>query len=238
MFDFRDQVVIVTGAAGNLGSVTARAFREAGARLVLIDHRLARLEEQFGDLQDDDSGPILADVDLTDSGAVESMIFEVVQQLGDIDVLVNIAGGFRSGTPVHETSIDAWQYMLDLNARTVLIMARAVVPHMLQQKSGKTVNVASRSALQGRANAAAYAAAKSAVVRLTESMSAELKEAGINVNCIIPGTLDTPQNRAAMPDASFEKLVQPAAIGDVILFLTSQRARALHGACVPAYGLT
>jgi NAD(P)-dependent dehydrogenase (short-subunit alcohol dehydrogenase family) len=153
-------------------------------------------------------------------------------------VLANIAGGFRSGAPVHETTLEAWQFMLDLNARTVLVTARAVVPHMRQQKSGKIINVASRDALQGRANSAAYAAAKSAVMRLTESMSAELKESGINVNCIIPGTLDTPQNRDATPDADFSRWVQPEEIASVILFLASPQARAIHGVCVPVLGLT
>jgi NAD(P)-dependent dehydrogenase (short-subunit alcohol dehydrogenase family) len=237
MSDFKDKVVMITGAAGNLGSATARAFLQGGARLVLVDLRQERLEERFGDLQEEDA-VFFAGVDLTDDGAVEGMVYEAVQQMGTIDVLANIAGGFRSGAPVHETSLDTWQYMLDLNARTVLVTARAVVPHMLQQKSGKIINIASRAALKGGAKSAAYAAAKSAVMRLTESMSAGLKEAGINVNCLIPGTIDTPQNRKSMPDADYAKWVEPQALADVILFLASEKARAVHGACVPVYGLT
>lgn len=237
MFDFNDSVVIVTGAAGNLGSVTARAFMAAGARLILVDRRQDVLEERYPDLQDS-GNHIFAGVDLTDEGAVEGMVYEMVQQLERIDVLVNIAGGFRSGTPVHETTLDTWEFMMALNARTVLVSARAVVPHMLQQKSGKIISIASRAALKGGANTAAYAASKSAVMRLTESMSAELKQSGINVNCIIPGTIDTPQNRKAMPGADFEKWVQPAALADVILFLASDQSQSVHGACVPVYGLT
>lgn len=237
MFDFSDRVVMVTGAAGNLGNATARAFMDAGARLILVDRRQDVLEERYPELQDDGSH-VFAGVDLTDEGAVEGMVYEMVQHVERIDVLVNIAGGFRSGTPVHETSLDTWAFMMGLNARTVLVTARAVVPHMLQQKWGKIISVASRAALKGGANAAAYAASKSAVMRLTESMSAELKQSGINVNCIIPGTIDTPQNRGAMPGADFEKWVQPAALADVILFLASAQARSVHGACVPVYGLT
>ncbi len=237
MFDFSDKVVMITGAAGNLGSATARAFMAAGARLILVDLRQDVLEERFPELQED-GDHVFAGVDLTDEGAVEGMVYEVVQQVDRVDVLANIAGGFRSGTPVHETPLDTWEFMMNLNARSVLVTARAVVPHMLQQKAGKVISVASRNALKGGANSAAYGAAKSAVMRLTESMSAELKQSGINVNCIIPGTIDTPQNRDSMPNADFEKWVQPEAIADVILFLASEQARAVHGACVPIYGLT
>lgn len=237
MKDFEGRVVMITGVAGNLGSAVARTFSEAGARLLLVDRRADHLEQNLADLRED-GDHVFATVDLTDGGAVEGMVYEAVQQLGAIDVLANIAGGFRRGAPVHETTLEAWQFMLDLNARTVLVTARAVVPHMRQQKSGKIINVASRDALQGRANSAAYAVAKSAVMRLTESMSAELKESGINVNCIIPGTLDTPQNRDATPDADFSRWVQPAEIASVILFLASPQARAVHGVCVPVLGLT
>lgn len=237
MFDFSDKVVMVTGAAGNLGNATARGFMAAGARLILVDLRQEVLEERFSDAQEGDDH-VFAGVDLTDERAVEGMVYEVVHEVGRVDVLANIAGGFRSGTPVHETPLETWQFMMNLNARSVLATARAVVPHMLQQKAGKIISVASRNALKGTANAAAYGAAKSAVMRLTESMSAELRESGINVNCIIPGTIDTPQNRESMPNADFTRWVQPQAIADVILFLASRQARAVHGACVPIYGLT
>lgn len=237
MSDFKDKVVMITGAAGNLGSAAAHAFLANGARLVLVDLHVERLEEMYGDLQDDEAH-IFAAVDLTDDGAVQGVVYEAVRQMGRVDVLANIAGGFRSGAPVHETSLDTWEFMMNLNARTVLITARAVVPHMLQQKSGKIINVASRAALNAGAKSAAYAAAKSAVIRLTESMSAGLKESGINVNCVIPGTLDTPQNRKAMPNADFDTWVQPEALADVLTFLASEKARAVHGACVPVYGLT
>lgn len=237
MSEFSEQVVIVTGAAGNLGSATGHAFRAAGARLVLVDHHLEYLEEAYSDLGDDDSC-LFVQTDLTDPGSVEGMIYETVQHFDRLDVLVNIAGGFRMGQPVHETSLDTWDFMMNLNARSVLLTARAVVPHMLQQKRGKVINIAARAAQEGQARMAAYVASKSAVVRLTESMSAELKTKGINVNCIMPGTMDTPENREEMPDADFEKWVPPEAIAEVILFLASGAARAVHGACIPVYGLS
>jgi NAD(P)-dependent dehydrogenase (short-subunit alcohol dehydrogenase family) len=237
MFDFREQVVVITGAAGNLGQATASAFAAAGARLVLVDRRAELLEDRFPDLAASDEHLFTA-VDLTDSNAVEALGYEIVQQAGRVDVLANIAGGFRSGPPVHETSPEMWDFLMDLNARTVLNTARAFIPHMWQQQHGKVINIAARAARSGSKEMAAYVASKSAVMRLTESMSAELKSRGINVNCIMPGTIDTPENRRAMPNAAHEKWVPPAAIADVILFLASDAARALHGACIPVYGLS
>ena len=141
------------------------------------------------------------------------------------------------GPPVHETSDELWQSMLDLNARTVMAMARAVVPQMIAAGSGKIVNVAAMAALGGKAGMGAYSASKSVTVRLTESMSAELREHGINVNCVMPSIIDTPQNRAAMPDADPQRWVAPEALAEVIVFLASDAARAIHGAAVPVVGL-
>ena len=115
-------------------------------------------------------------------------------------------------------------------------MSRAVIPHMLAQGYGKIVNVAARAALEGKAKMAPYVVSKSAVIRLTESMAAELRDAGINVNCILPGTIDTPQNRRDMPNADHSRWVPPGALADVILFLACDAARAIHGAAVPVYG--
>ncbi|HMY75376.1 MAG TPA: SDR family oxidoreductase, partial [Blastocatellia bacterium] len=121
-------------------------------------------------------------------------------------------------------------------ARSAFAACRAVVPKMLAQRSGKIINVSSRAALHGDANHVAYSISKTAIVRLTESLSEEVKREGINVNCVMPGLIDTPQNRAAMPDADFSNWVSPEAIAEVVLFLASDAARAIHGAAIPVYG--
>ena len=236
MFDFSDRVVMVTGAAGNLGGAVARAFLDAGARLVLVDRAADRLPRLYPHLAGSPDHFLATSVDLTDADSVRAAVDEAHRRMGQIDVLVNAAGGYRAGTAVHETPLENWDFMLDLNARTVFVTSSAVIPGMLERGSGKIVNVAARAALQGGRKAAAYSAAKSAVVRLTESMSAELKRSGINVNCILPGTIDTPQNREAMPKADTSRWVAPEALADVILFLASDAGRAIHGAAVPVYG--
>ncbi len=231
-FDFTDHVVIVTGAAGNLGQSVARAFYDAGANLTLVDRAQDRLPHLYPDLADSPDHFLATSVDLTDVEAVEGMVAGAIDRFGRIDSLINAAGGYRAGVPVHELSLADWDFMLNLNARTVLILSRAVAPHMIRQQRGRIVNVAARAALKGGAGMAAYSASKSAVVRLTESMGAELREEGINVNCVLPSALDTPQNRQAMPQADFSQWLSPAALADIILFLASDAARALHGAAI------
>jgi NAD(P)-dependent dehydrogenase (short-subunit alcohol dehydrogenase family) len=236
VFDLTDRTVIVTGAAGNLGRAVAQAFRSEGARLVLVDRVPGRLQDLYPDLVDAPDHYLATPVDLLDTDAVGKMVRETLARFGRIDVLANTVGGYRAGSPVHETALDAWDFMLDLNARTALIVSQAVIPIMIEQGQGKIIHVASRAALQGGSRMVAYSVAKSAVVRLTESASAELKRKGINVNCIVPGTIDTPQNREAMPDADRSRWVQPEAIADVMLFLASDASRAIHGAAIPVYG--
>ncbi len=235
MFDFTNQVVLITGAAGNLGEAAVRAFYDAGASLALVDNRPDRLPQLFGSL-DPARVLLVGGVDVTEETAVTHMTTAILNRYGRVDILCNIAGGFKMGTAVHETPLADWEFMLNLNARSIFLVSRAIIPHMLSQGSGKIISVAARAALEGKANMAAYTVSKSAVIRLTESMAAELKDKGITVNCILPGTIDTPQNRTAMPKASFDKWVAPEALADVILFLASDAARAVTGAAVPVYG--
>jgi NAD(P)-dependent dehydrogenase (short-subunit alcohol dehydrogenase family) len=161
-----------------------------------------------------------------------------VRRFGRIDALCHLAGGFRMGEAVHETSASTWNFLVDINVRTLLNAAQAVVPQMLAQGGGRIVTVGAASAARGAAQMGAYTAAKSAVMRLTESMSAELRERGINVNGVLPTIIDTPENRAAMPAADPSRWVAPAALAEVIGFLCSDAARAVHGVALPVAGLS
>ena len=236
MFDFSNKTVMVSGAIGNLGVVLAQAFQASGAKLVLVDRGEDRLQQAFPDLVGLPNYLLVNCADLMDEGAVEKSVSEAIQHFGRIDVLVNTVGGFRAGKMLHETPIETWDFLLNLNARSVFIACKKVIPHMLNQGSGKIINVAARPGIEGQAGMAAYSASKSAVIRLTESMAAELKDHGVNVNCIIPGTIDTPPNREAMPNADYSTWVTPESLADVIQFLSSAAARDVHGAAVPVYG--
>jgi len=236
MFDFANRVVVITGAAGNLGQAVVDAFRVAGARLTLVDRSPDRLQQMFAAMTDSPEYFLAQSVDVTNAGVMEAAVAETLKRFGRIDVLVNTAGGYRAGTPLHETLIETWEFLFNLNAKSVFVASRACIPQMLRQGSGKIINVASRAALAGEAQASVYSASKAAVVRLTESMAAELKDAGINVNCILPGIIDTPANRHAMPEADHTSWVAPDALAEVILFLASDHACAINGAALPVYG--
>lgn len=231
-----DKNVVITGAAGNLGGAAARAFAGAGANLALIDNRPDRLAELFPDLKEKGGTLLIGNTDVTHPASVGKMVDLIMGQWERIDVLLNIAGGYRGGAPVHETSPEDWDFIMNLNAKSVFLVAGAVVPHMIEQGYGKVVNVAASRGLQGTKNNGADSAAKSAVIRLTESLAAELKDHNINVNCIIPRTLDTPANRKAMPNADFSKWASPAQVAEVMLFLASDASSVIQGAAIPVYG--
>lgn len=224
--NFNGKNVLVTGARGNLGRAVAHAFAQAGARVVLLDRHDATPPEAG-------SGHLSLQADLLDADSLAKAIGEAVQACGRIDVVCNLAGGFAMGSGIHETSAADWNRLFDMNVGTVLNMARAVVPHMLSAGGGAIVNVGANSAARGLAQMGAYCASKDALARVTESMSAELRDQGIRVNAVLPSILDTPENRQAMPDADTSRWVGPDALADVILFLASDAARAVHGALVP-----
>lgn len=231
--DFAGRVVLVTGAAGNLGRAVADAFERGGAGLVLVDLSRQALEAAY----EESAQRLLVPADLVDQEAVDAMVAEAVSRFGRIDVLCNIAGGFAMGSAIHETDDDTWESLFDLNVRTLLRTARAVVPVMLGAGGGRIVNVGAFAAQKGVARMGAYVASKSVVIRVTETMSAELRERGINVNCVLPTIIDTPQNRAAMPDADPSRWVSPREIAAAVVFLSSDDARAIHGAALPLTGL-
>ncbi|HKX29049.1 MAG TPA: SDR family NAD(P)-dependent oxidoreductase [Blastocatellia bacterium] len=236
ILDFSDRVILITGAAGSLGTAVARAFHASGARLALADRSPEHLSKRLPELAAERPSSFLPATDVTDPDSVKIMVEKTLDHFGRIDALINIAGGYRAGQPLHETPLGDWDAMLDLNARSVWITCHAVIPHLLRQGAGKIINIASRAATHGEAYHAAYSVSKAAVLRLTETLAAELKNAGINVNCVMPGLIDTPANREAMPGADRSTWVAPDALADVILFLASDAARAVQGAAIPVYG--
>ncbi|HSV83354.1 MAG TPA: SDR family oxidoreductase [Ramlibacter sp.] len=232
MNSFVGKTFVVTGAAGHLGKAVAKTFRQHGARLVLLDRDADALHRAF----DEDERTWLLEVDLLDREQVGSRLGELLPRVGGVAGLCHLAGGFRMGEAVHELSPVTWDLLLDLNARSFVNVASVVVPRLISAGDGKVVTVGAAAALKANAHMGAYAASKSALIRLTEAMSAELKERNINVNCVLPSIIDTPDNRSAMPEADASRWVTPEALADVISFLASDSARAIHGAAIPVTG--
>ena len=219
---FEDKLVVVSGTAGILGEAVARAFHECGATVIGID--VVEHHAPFRSFE-------LDLLDLTETK-------KVIDSLGSIDILANIAGGFTMGETVAETTDETWDYMMNLNVRTMLNLVRAVVPVMRESNNGgRIVNVGAHGALHGSALMGSYVAAKSVVIRTTESLAAELKQDRINVNCVLPSIIDTPRNRQDMPNADHSKWVSPDALARVVLFLSSADAEPIHGAALPVTGL-
>ena len=216
--------IVITGGAGILGQGVARVAQEQGAEVILLD-----VLPSQGEL----TGKLFQ-VDLTNSDAVAACF----DQIGDFDVLANIAGGFAMGPTVYETDDALWDAMFTINVTTLRRVLGVAIPRLITKGRGSVINVGALGALKGAGNMGAYLAAKSVVMRLTESLSEEVKAAGVNVNAVLPTVIDTPRNRQDMPDADPTNWVDPVDLGQVICFLGSEGARAIHGALVPVNGLS
>lgn len=217
--------VIVTGGFGVLGQAVSEAFSAAGDKVARIDFAANPHSPVAGALD-------IGGVDLTDATATQAAIDEVVAVHGGIDVLVNVAGGFTWET-LEGGSIDAWARMQSMNLISNATISKAALGELAKSGSGRVINIGAGAAIKAGMGMGAYAASKSGVHRLTEALAEEVAGQGITVNAILPSIIDTPTNRADMPDADFSTWVQPAAIADVILFLSSDAARAITGALIP-----
>lgn len=236
MSDFKDQVIVVTGAAGNLGNAVAKSFLTQNGTVCGLDYRSARMDDFKNFSTESGNFFPFDEVDVTDKADMLALVERIHDQVGTIDILVHTVGGFSMGESVHELSDQMWQRMMDLNVHSFLSTTSAIIPDMIEKNRGKVISIGSKSSLKGGAVSGAYAAAKAALLRLTESMSEELEKHNIQVNCVLPGTIDTPENRQAMPNLDFSKWVSPEQLAEVILFLSSPASDAITGAAVPVYG--
>lgn len=227
-------VVIISGASGGLGQTVSRVFHRQGASVILVGSHLNGVQTLADELAER-TLPVAAN--LADPTEAEHVVQSTLDHFGRVDILLNLAGGFSGGQPVSESPADELDHMLNINLRTTYNLSKAAVKPMIEQKWGRIVNIGSRDALKGRAKFSAYAMSKAAILRLTESMAAEVKSYGITVNAILPGTIDTESNRKSMPDADFSKWVKPETIAETLLFLTRDDT-AINGAAIPLYGQT
>jgi len=229
---FNGKVIIVAGAAGNVGSAVARLLASRGARVAVIDALAPPLSAVVGSLEQPDRHLAIPDVDLTDPAAAAAMVAHTVATLGALHGVATTVGGFAMGN-LANTNLAAWDAMFSLNVKTTWNIYRAAVPALRAAGGGSLVGIGSAAGLRGTSQVAPYAATKSAVMRLTESLADELRPDHIRVNAVLPTTIDTPQNRAAMPDADRSRWVTPAEVGEAMLFLLSDAASGISGALLP-----
>jgi len=229
-------VILITGAAGNLGRAVSSKLAASGFRLALVDRTIASLDSLLAGLPKDGEYITLPNINLSDAADVAEMVTQVVKRFGAISGLVNTVGGFRTGAVIEEAA-DQWSLMMTLNAYVTLTTSAAVLPFMRNEGYGRIVHISAGSALKAGANQAAYAASKAAVIRIIESIAEEHRMDGITANCILPSTIDTPQNRADMPNAPTNSWVKPSAIAELIEFLISEQSRAVTGSAIHATGI-
>jgi NAD(P)-dependent dehydrogenase (short-subunit alcohol dehydrogenase family) len=230
-----DDVVIVTGAGGNLGAAAVELLAARGSRLVAMDRTGSSLDRVLGHIESTERHLGVLGVDLGDPAACVALVEQALDRFGRIDGLVHTVGTFAMAD-IDLADPGHWQHLFAANLLTALNMCRAVVPAMRRVGRGSIVTIGAAGAARAGKGMAAYASSKSAVLRLTESVADELKGDGIRANCVLPSTIDTPQNRAAMPNADTSRWVTPAQIAEVIAFLLSDAGAAVNGAAVPVSG--
>lgn len=223
------KVAIVTGATGGLGTHVTRAFLNAGYLVAGVAPKIKQ--------SDFDSAQFSAfPVNLDGLSSARAVAEAVLARYGKIDVLVHTVGGFAGGQSVADSDDATFQRMFDLNVNSAFHILRAVIPHMRSAKSGRIIAIGSRAAEAPGAGVGAYSASKAALVSLIRTVAIENKDAGITANTILPGTIDTPANRQAMPKADTSQWVQPASIADLILWLCGEGGKDVTGSAIPVYG--
>jgi len=225
----QSKAVLVTGADGGLGKYVTQAFLDAGATVIGTSRKIQ---------QSDFSSPHFAALpaEISTGDGAKGLVDQVVARFGKLDVLVHTVGSFAGGQSIAETDAVTFQRMFDLNVNSVFHMLRAAIPVLRRTGDGRLIAIGSRAAVDPGPGVGAYSASKAAMVSLIRTAALENKDAGLTANVILPGTIDTPANRTAMPKADASKWVHPAAIASLITWLASDAGRDVNGAVIPVYG--
>ena len=220
----KGKIVLVTGASGGLGRYVTQAFLDAGATVAGTSRKI----------QQSDFTAVPGEIS-TEAG-VRAVLDTVIARLGKLDVLAHTLGSFAGGTSVAETDDGTFQSMFHLNVNSFFYVLRASIPALRKSSTGRIIAIGSRAAIEPGAGVGAYAASKAAMLSLVRTVAAENRDIGLTANAILPGTMDTPANRTAMPGADFSKWVQPANVASLAVWLASDGARDINGAAIPVYG--
>ena len=228
------KIALITGGTGALGQAVCNALLAEGAKVVTT----FRQEEEFLTLKKNLGKAFQGfQTDVADEKSMADLVKKIIGAHKRIDILINLVGGFAGGK-ILETSAEQMDKMYNINLKTMFIATRAVLPQMMAQNSGKIISVGSVGLLRGHtAGAGTYLAAKAGVVSLTQALAEELADYEINVNAILPGTMDTPANRRDMPKVNFADWARVEDVARVILFLCSDDSKAVKGALIPVVGL-
>ena len=230
MNDFlRSKIALIAGANGGLGKSVTQAFLDAGATVVGVSRNIRQADFNHPSF-------VAIAAELSSGNAAKKLVDQVAAKFGRIDVLAHLIGGFAGGRTVAETDDPTFESMLDVNLRSAFYVLRSVIPQMRRAGSGRIIAIGSRAAEDPGPSVGAYSASKAALVALIRTVALENKDRGITANVILPGTIDTPANRKAMPDADTRTWVQPTSIASLIVWLAGEAAKDVNGAVIPVYG--
>ncbi|PYV71451.1 MAG: hypothetical protein DMG97_16235 [Acidobacteria bacterium] len=224
----KGRIVLVTGASGGLGTYVTQAFLETGATVIGTSRKI-----QQSDFTS--AGFTAMPGEISSRAGAQTIVDGVVARFGRLDVLAHTVGGFAGGQSVTDTDDATFQRMLDLNLNSVFHILRATIP-VLRKSSGRIIAIGSRAAVEPGPGVGAYSASKAAMLSLVKTVAAENRDAGVTANVILPGTMDTPANRVAMPGADFARWVQPANVASLVVWLASDAGKEITGAAIPVYG--
>ena len=231
----KNKIAIITGGTGALGKAITIAFLEEGAKVVCTYIFDKEKKECLSLTKIHRDRIVFIRTDVTKEKDVSNLISNTIRKFKRVDILVNVVGGFAFSY-IKDTDEKTWDLMMNLNLKSAFLCSKYALPRMIEQNYGKIINISSRPALKGAAGVGAYSASKAGVLNLTETIADEIKAYEINVNAVLPSTIDTPANRRDMPEADFSKWVKPEEIARVIVFLSSDDSKPISGAGIPVYG--
>jgi NAD(P)-dependent dehydrogenase (short-subunit alcohol dehydrogenase family) len=225
----KGKVVLVTGANGGLGTYVTQAFLDAGATVIGTSRKI-----QQSDFNHPTFTAVAAEISTREDA--RTLVDQLVARFGKLDVLAHTVGGFAGGQAITDTDDATFQRMLDLNLNSLFHILRAALPPLRKTGNGRVIAIGSRAALEPGAGVGAYSASKAAMVSLIRTVALENKDAGVTANAILPGTMDTPANRKAIPNADVSKWVQPASVAALVVWLASESGKDVNGSVIPVYG--
>jgi len=229
MSDLTGKVAVITGAKGGLGSFVTRAFLQAGASVAGVSRSITTA---------DFNHPRFAAIpaELSSAAGCEAVLDKATSQFGRIDAVVHLMGGWSGGSTLEDTDDTTFEKMLDLNLKSAFFVMRAAAKRMRGQGAGRLLAIGSKAALEPQPHAGAYSVSKSALVALIRAFAIELRDACVTANILLPSTMDTPQNRAAMPNADPSRWIHPCQVAETLVFLASDAASSISGAAIPIFG--
>lgn len=233
-YDFSKKVVLITGGTGALGRMLVTKFIGSGAVTISSFFN----EKEAEKLQIENPKVELIKLDILKEEQLLKTIPKLISEFGTINILVNVVGGYLGGKSIIDLSETEWDSMMNLNLKSAFLITKHVIPVMKSENGGNIVHISSRTGQQSEGGDSAYAASKAGLIRFVESAAQEFKRFNININCILPTTIDTVANRKAMPDADFSKWLSTEDLANVILFLCSSGGRVINGSAIPTYGIS